>query len=305
MSYFDDILRNANGHLDVLQWAPPSTKWNLWNYTVKAQPRHNMTMEHSVTKSVEWKNDQENHSEKTVTKMGTSRDGYKYNFGFASDAFTGGVSAKILDGTWKINGSATAERKPAKGEWKVKGMSSICSPDWEGKRLWLNVDLEHNQKSEWIQTAKANFHFKDWDFGAAFERKGEEFTKKFAQAVHKKDNAKYFLRVDEKESTVGLGCSLEKKNFSHSYEGTYGWDSAHKGFRGTAFSVVGGGDYDLNEHTSMGYTWTLGEHFLYNQSVNHKFDKNWTVSVNQAYDNSRLGTKQAPYDIGFGISYKI
>ena len=97
------------------------------------------TMEHSVTKSVEWKNDQENHSEKTVTKMGTSRDGYKYNFGFASDAFTGGVSAKILDGTWKINGSATAERKPAKGEWKVTGSADVKSPDLGGAKAALNV----------------------------------------------------------------------------------------------------------------------------------------------------------------------
>lgn len=139
----------------------------------------------------------------------------------------------------------------------------------------------------------------------AAERKGADFTKKHAQAVYKDANAKYFMRVNETDKTIGAGCSLEKKSFSHSYEGVYGWAADHKGFRGSAFSVMGGGDYDLNEHTSMGYTWICGESALYNQSVNHKFDKNWSVSVNQAYDNSRLGTKQAPYDIGFGVTYKI
>ena len=37
--YFDDLLRDANGHLgsDDL-WIPESTQFDLWSFTFKAQP---------------------------------------------------------------------------------------------------------------------------------------------------------------------------------------------------------------------------------------------------------------------------
>lgn len=39
--------------------------------------------------------------------------------------------------------------------------------------------------------------------------------------------------------------------------------------------------------------------------ISHAYDKNWTLSVSQSFDNSNVGSKESPYHVGFGISYKL
>lgn len=118
-------------------------------------------------------------------------------------------------------------------------------------------------------------------------------------------NAQYFARVDEVAKTAGAGCSIEHDSFTHSYEGVFNYGKDAKGFMGSPVSFVGGGEYDLSQSTGLGYTWTAGEHWMYNQTVSHKVDDHWKVECNQAFDAERLSTKQPAYDIGFGVSYKI
>ena len=167
------------------------------------------------------------------------------------------------------------------------------------------AELEGKHDKTWTAILKANFNYDNWHAGMAAEIVDGKATKKHGQIVMNDKDAQYFGRVNEIEKTAGLGCSIEYAEFTHSYEGVFGWEKDFKGFMDSPVSIVGGGEYELSKATTLGYTWTAAEHISYNQSVSHKLENNWTVSVNQAYDGKRLGTKQPAYDIGFGVTYKL
>jgi len=56
--YFDDLLRDANGHTGTDDlWNPPSTAFDLWKFTLKAAPKKNLNIESGLAKKVDQKND--------------------------------------------------------------------------------------------------------------------------------------------------------------------------------------------------------------------------------------------------------
>ena len=158
--YFDDLLRDANGHLgsDDL-WIPESTQFDLWSFTFKAQPKKHLvsnpplefvakkhvsytfqSIEHGFQKKVDQKEDKEVHSNKTWTKIGYTHDGKKYGFGLESEKFSGSIDYTAFDeNNWKVNHIHSAERKPLKGDWKIKNAFNISTPDFSGIRAWLAV----------------------------------------------------------------------------------------------------------------------------------------------------------------------
>lgn len=306
--HFDDVLRTTNSHLDVNHWAPPSTKWDTLTASFKAAPAKGLSVAHTRSNSQEWDSAKSAFklSEKNATTITKAKDGNKYSFAVASDAFKQGFSGNLMNDDWKVDGAVALEEKPAKKEWKGKATVSIVSPVLAEKmRLWVNAELEHNQASEWTTLAKCNVSYDQWHVGAAAEIKKGEVEKKHVQVAFNDKEAQYFARADLKAESAGIGCSIEHEKFTHSYEATFSWAKNASGFMGSPISVVGGGDYDLSKATSLGYTWTLGSGYAYNQSTSHKLNDNWTVAANQAFDSERLSTKQPAYDVGFGVTYTL
>jgi len=306
--YFDDLLRTTNSHLDVNHWAPPATKFDTLALTFKAAPSKDLALAHTMSKSQEWDSGKSAHkqSEKNSTTVTKTKDGKKFTFAVASDAFKQGVAGNLYKDDWKVDGALALEQKPAKKEWKGKATLAVCSPVVAEKmRLWFNAELEHNEKSQWTTTAKASVNYDQTHVGAAAQLKDGKVEKQFVQAVYNDAAAQYFARANVLEKTAGLGCSIEHEKFTHSYEGTFNWGSGAEGLMGSPISFVGGGEYDLSKASSLGYTWTLGKNWAYNQTVDHKLDEHWTVSATQAFDSERLSGKQPAYDLGFSATYKL
>lgn len=282
-------------------------------------------------------------SEKNTTTIARTKDGKKYTFAMASDAFKQGVAGNLFNDGWKIDGAIALEQKPIKKEWKHKGTLSAASPVMSDKmRLWFNVsihyksclsahvnsqhltssiylteylgnkltfylqaEVEYNQKKETTSTAKLSVSYDQWHAGVAGQMKGDKIEKKHAQVCYNDKNAQYFARSDLAAQTAGMGCSIEHDSFTHSYEAVYDWTKDAKGIKGTPVSIIGGGDYDLSKQTGLSYNWFIGETWNYSQSVAHKMTDNWSVSANQAFDAGRLNGKQPAYDLGFSLTYKL
>lgn len=306
--FFDDLLRTTNSHLDVNHWAPPVTKFDTLALTFKAAPTKELSVQHTMSKSQEWDAEKGAHkqSEKNACAVTRVKDGKKFSFAMASDAFKQGASGNLYNDDWKVDGALALEQKPAKKEWKGKGTLAVSSPLVADKiRLWLNAELEHNDKSQWTTVAKASVSYDQTHVGTAAELKDGKVEKHHAQVVYNDAAAQYFARADLVAKTAGTGCSIEHDKFTHSYEATFGWGQGAEGFLGSPLSFVGGGEYDLSKASSLGYTWSLGKTWAYNQTVDHKVDDHWTVSATQAFDSDRLSTKQPAYDLGFAVTYKL
>jgi hypothetical protein len=85
--FFDDILRDANGHTGTDDfWAPPNTKFDLWSFSLKAAPKKGMNIESGQTNQVDQKDDKQVFSTKTWTKFGFTNDKYKLKYGFAVES---------------------------------------------------------------------------------------------------------------------------------------------------------------------------------------------------------------------------
>jgi len=257
-------------------------------------------------KQTEWKDGEEKRSEKNTTALVQTRDGVKYDFAFASDAFKLGAAGNLVKGDWTVDGAIKTECKSAQGAWKAKGLVHTQSPKWNNNmHLWLNAEMETNEKGTWTTVAKMNFAYEQWHFGLAGENKDGDMIKQYAQVVFNDKKAQYWCRLNEKATQLGGGCSIEHDNFTHSYEGTYDYGKDAEGMFGSPVSFFGGGEYDLGKHTTLGYTWGWGKYVNYNQEVSHKVDDKWHVSMEQSFDSEHIGTKRSPYDMGVGVTYKL
>ncbi len=95
-----------------------------------------------MSKSQEWDAEKGAHkqSEKNACAVTRVKDGKKFSFAMASDAFKQGASGNLYNDDWKVDGALALEQKPAKKEWKGKGTLAVSSPLVADKiRLWLNV----------------------------------------------------------------------------------------------------------------------------------------------------------------------
>lgn len=155
---------------------------------------------------------------------------------------------------------------------------------------------------------KMNVSYDQFHVGVAAENKAGDWSKQFASLVYNDKDRQYFGRMDLKTTELGIGCSLEKENFSHSYEGVAQLgEGAEEGLAGTPVTIIGGGEYELSKNASVGYTFSAGSTFSYNQTVEHKVDEKWTVAINQAFDSAGIGkaASKPAYDFGVGLTYKL
>ena len=144
-------------------------------------------------------------------------------------------------------------------------------------------------------------------FGLSGEHDTKELTKALTQVVYqqKGHDGKYWVRADLKRSDLSAGCDNTLNDTTrHSFEGVYNWAGA-EGIKGTPLSLRGGVEYDLSDATSLSAAASWGKDVNVNQTVEHKCDKNWTVSAAQSFDQELLGTNEGAYNISFGVTYKL
>lgn len=219
------------------------------------------------------------------------------------------AAGNLYNDGWKVDGKGEFEWKYTKSEWKGKGVLNTCSPVMAEKmRVWLNTELEHNQESEWKTLLKMNVSYDQYHVGVAGQNEKGEWSKQFVHLVKNDKDRQYFVRADLKDQAFGAGCSIDHESFSHSYEATAALGAeAQPGIAGTPVTVVGGGEYELSKKHNVGYTFTVGSSFQYNQTIEHKVDDKWTVAVSQAFDSECLekDRKKPAYDFGVGLTYKL
>lgn len=135
-----------------------------------------------------------------------------------------------------------------------------------------------------------------------------KFKNIWTQAVYKPaDCGKsfYWLRGDLIANIVSAGCNQKlNDNITHSFEATYGWKE-FKGIQGHPVVIRGGVEYELSDQTSLTASGHFGQDYSVSQQVEHKIDEHWTVSATQSFESAKLGSKQAPYHIGFSAAYKL
>jgi len=170
------------------------------------------------------------------------------------------VEGNLYNDGWKVDGKGEYEWKYSKAEWKCKCNASICSPVMAEKmRMWINADVDFNEKSDVGVLAKMNVSYDQYHFGVAAENKAGDWSKQFVHVVKNDKDRQYFGRMNLKTSDIGVGCSIDHDSFSHSYEGTLAMgDKAEEGIAGTPLEIVGGGEYELSKNQSVGYTFKIG-----------------------------------------------
>ena len=116
----------------------------------------------------------------------------------------------------------------------------------------------------------------------------------------------FWIRADMKREYLGGGCdNALKDSIKHSWEALYCWRQGFKGIQGHPVKLLGGVSYDLGKTSTLASSFELGENWTVKSGATHKLDKNWTVGVNQRFDSAKMARDQAPYDIGFTMTYKL
>jgi len=105
---------------------------------------------------------------------------------------------------------------------------------------------------------KLNLNYKDFHFGFAGERKDSDLSKLYTQFVVADKDHLYWARADLKEETVGVGCSIDAGNRSHSHEIVYDRKTDAKGFKDFPVEIRNGSEYQLSDATSLGWSSKLG-----------------------------------------------
>jgi len=309
MSNYDDVLRCADGQLGCDWNADPTREeaFKLWNVSFSAAPKQNVTVGHTWTRESEWKESAYVEKEKTATKFGLKAHDVKWGTTFANDKFAVSAAGQLLkENDWTVNASGAYETKPAKKEWKATGSATVTSPDFSGVKAHINLDSEHNEKSEWKVNAKLNLNIqKDHNVGVSTEHDTKTFKKIFAQATTRDGDNVYWARANVLTHSFHAGCMQTYKNFAHSYDVEYNATKDFKGFQGQPVVVTAGGRYTLSDQTSFTYNGTAGEHLAANAAFKHKVDSHWTVGAHQHFDGARLSGKRNPYDLGFEVEYKL
>ena len=118
----------------------------------------------------------------------------------------------------------------------------------------------------------------------------------------------YFVRGDMKNSVYGLGCSLDKDDFSHSYELEVDMDEGKEdGIQGTPAKLIAGGEYELNDKCNVGYTLVVGKHIAFNMANEHKIDDKLSMTFIQQFEGEELEKKgiKPAYNFGVEFAYKM
>lgn len=309
-------------------WKPEAFK--LWNVSVSAKPKSNVTMSHTWTKQQEWavKNNDKGEqvsadykvSEKTASKLGFKHDDVKFDVAVANDKWSVKASGNLVNDDWKVDGSAMYEDKPG-AQWKAEFATAVASPDMSGVKMNMNMSVEQvsklstkDGKAEWTNqnptlkmSTNVNFE-KDYHLGAAVEHDTKDLKKCDVGLMKKEDGNKYWIGYNVKSPLVRVGCAVHyaDKNFTHVYEARYDHaNKADKQFMSQPIRVAAGGQYVLSDASTMVYGMEMGKASNWQMKWAHKLDKNWKVSINQHFDCNRLESKQNNYDLGFDIAYTL
>lgn len=178
---------------------------------------------------------------------------------------------------------------------------NVAKKDEAEKKEWTNENP--------VIKFDANLNIeKDYFVGAALEHDTVTLKDSSVAFVKKEDSNKYWLSYNINKSVVKAGCFIHyaDKNFTHVYEAKFDHsEKAKKEFQDQALRLAAGGKYVLSKASSMTYGVEVGKHSNMQAKWEHKLDSNWKVTANQSFDNNRLETKQAPYDLGFDIAYTL
>lgn len=309
-------------------WKPEAFK--LWNVSVSAKPKDNVSMSHTWTKQQEWavqNNDKGEQvsaaykvSEKTASKLGFKHDDVKFDVAVANDKWSVKASGNLVNDDWKVDGSATYEDKPG-AQWKAEFATAVASPDMSGVKVNMNMSVEQTSKlatkdgkAEWanqnpVLKMDTNVNFeKDFHLGAAVEHDTKDLKKCNVGLMKKEDANKYWIGYNVKNPLVRLGCSVHyaDKNFTHVYEMCHN-PSKTAPLEWQMFPVrfAAGGMYKLSKDTTMTYGVEFRRQTSWAMKWSHQVDKNLKITGSQQFDCARLGSKQAPYDLGFDVAYTL
>jgi len=235
-----------------------------------------------------------------------------------------GRGVLVNDNDWKVDLYAGGEVKQAKGEWKISGGVDAAGKDLGGAKLNVNLPLEYNQKEEVTLKPKINLEVADeYNLGVSVKTNTKmSMDEIFPQLVYKpKDNPKsfYWARADMTRALLMLGCDQKLQDYvSHSFEATIGWGKEEKtdtkkgnklvGIQGQPVMLKAGVAYELSDQTELSASGKWGEDYEVGMEVEHKVDKNWTISAAQSFNSGLLGAAAKapqPYHIGFTATYKL
>lgn len=268
-------------------------------------------MEVSKHTSSELKGGSRSVTEKTEAKCKCKHGDWTSSWGFYNDKFTADLSGTPIDcKDYPQTVGLKSERKPKTNEWKLKLLYDVSTPDFSGVTFFENLEVEHNNKAEWIVRSKTNVQYEtEYSVGAHVEHDTKDFTKIRGQAVcsPKDCDSTFWLRGDLKREFVGTGCDNKlKEGIFHSWEGLYCWTEGFKGVMGYPVKLLGGVHYDLGTTSKLTAHGEVGENYMFRSGATHNVDKNWTVGINQRFDSARIGKKDVdPYDFGFSLTYKL
>ena len=144
----------------------------------------------------------------------------------------------------------------------------------------------------------------------------------FPQLVYKpkdKSNSFYWARGDLTRKLIMLGCDQKLQDYvSHSFEATFGYGTEEAtdtkkgnklvGIQGQPFVLKAGVAYELSEQTELSASGKWGKDYEVGMEVEHKVDKNWTISAAQSFNSELIGAASKapqPYHIGFTATYKL
>ena len=149
----------------------------------------------------------------------------------------------------------------------------------------------------------------EFNLGVSLKSDTKAITENWPQFVYKpKDNKNsfYWARGDITRKLIMLGCDQKLQDYiSHSFEAIASWGSDFKGIQGHPVRLRAGVSYELSDQTELSAAGNWGEHYDIGMDVEHKVDKNWTVTASQSFSSENLGSAQGPYHIGFTASYKL
>lgn len=200
--------------------------------------------------------------------------------------------------------------KQAKSEWKATGTLDVKASDLGGAKAALLATVEYNQKGETKIKPKVNVEVSDeFNIGVSAVYDMAAFKEIWGQIVYKPADMKnqfFFLRNDVTRSLVSIGSDYKcaESDMTLSGELTYGYKDL-KGIKGQPVTARIGADWDLSDVTQVSASVDLKDDYSVANEISHAYDKNWTLSATQSFDNSNVGSKVPAYHFGFGASYKL
>lgn len=171
--------------------------------------------------------------------------------------------------------------------------------------------FEYNQVGLIVAKPKLNVEISDEiNLGASIVWDSKVAVKEtWGQLVYKPKGEPmwYFGRFDKNRSQVSAGVNgdCDECGLQGSAEAVYCFAKDFKGFKGQPVMLRGGYTKKFNDKTSGNGNVLAGSSYKFQNSISHKYDSNWTVSVTQSFDAEKVGTKTTPYHVGFAAAYKL